>query len=348
MSNKRRAYRISSRKGRGGAVIDANEEGEEDWGSEDDDEGLDRRLARLIREAQEVQSELDRRKDEGQDEAQEGTEGQEEQSERDEADVTTKLKELNLALDKIRDSQADAGSAHAMLARQLSKQTEPIAAVPDLNGGTSQVKTSSEATATDSATLEKVAQFDSRLASIEKALGVSPLDTSDTTSTFNPILPTLSLLDKQVNLLSSVPSQPHLDSIIQKLQQAQASQHQQTPIGNGDPAATSANLTQEDMAKLRSLYAILPTLTNLAPALPPLLARLRSLRTLHGNAATASQTLDEIEHRQDEADKEIKDWTEGLAKVADAVKSAEGGMRENLGAVDTWVKDLEERVKRLA
>lgn len=100
------------------------------------------------------------------------------------------------------------------------------------------------------------------------------------------------------------------------------------------------------MAKLRALYALLPTLTSLSPTLPPLLTRLRSLRTLHANAVTASQTLDEVEQRQDEADKEIRAWREGLKKVEEAVARAESGMLENSSAVETWVKELEERVKK--
>lgn len=314
MNSKRRAYRVSSRRGRAGVLFDANEEGEDDWGSEDDEEGLDRRLARLIREAQEVQAELERRKTEEGD-IEDGKDDTDEQVD-EEANVTAKFRELNMSLEKMRNSQTDAGSAHARLAKQLSRT---LPERKDLQSDTTLAGSRQSAAGperTDSNALSKVAEFDSRLASLERALGVSPLDTPEATlngkENFTPVLPTLSLLDRQVKLLSSVPSQPHLDAVVQRLQQSYALE--QTPPESGDYSATPSNLTPEEMAKLRSLYAILPTLTSLAPTLSPLLARLRSLRTLHTNAAAASQTLDEVERRQDEADKEIKEWTEGLAR----------------------------------
>ena len=347
MNSKRKAYRVSSRRGRGGLVIDGNEEGEEDWDSEDEVEGLDKRLARLLREAQEVQSELERRKPESH-------EADEEPDERPgsahEADsISFKLQELNAALEKIRNSQTDAGTAHARLAKQLAKPLPEQKDIPTPSESRGAEPTTSNREANDAGAMSKVALLDSRLASLERALGVSSLDNLEMAANgqndFSPVLPTLALLDRQVHLLSSVPSQPHLDAIVQKLQEGQSSL--QDVSKDGDGTGPTSNLTLEDMAKLRSLYAILPTLTSLAPTLPPLLTRLRSLRTLHTNAAAASQTLDEVERRQDEADREIKEWVEGLAKATEAVKGAEEGMRENVASIDTWIKDLDERVKRL-
>lgn len=347
VNSKRRAYRITNRRGRSGALVEGNDEGGEDW-SEDEEEGLDRRLARLLREAQEVQAELDKRTEgTGTIEAQDGVEKGEDGG----LDVTMKFRELNAALEKIRNSQLDAGSAHAKLAKELARRM-PEQTTPAIAPGIDVLNGISTSDHTEAAALSKVADFDTRLASLERALGLSVLDTPDAASNgstnFAPVLPTLTLLDRQVNLLSSVPSQPHLDSVVQKLHQAQLDRqaHQSNSDGNG--TVTPSTLSAEDMAKLRALYAVLPQLTSMAPTLPPLLARLRSLRTLHANAAAASQTLDEVERRQDEADKEIKEWTAGLAKVAEAVKSAEGGMRENVGALDKWVKDLEERINKLA
>lgn len=345
--SKRRAYRISSRRARSGVLVQGNEDTGEEWNSDDDEEGLDRRLVRLLRETQEVQAELDKRSINAtettslQDAEKEPGNGQED------ADVSTKFRELNAALDKIRNSQINAGSAHAKLVKQLaSGLTEQNGAPID----DSSISSTTSPPATDATTIAKIADFDSRLASLERALGPSSLDTP-ATNPFTPILPTLSLLDRQITLLSSVPSQPHLDSVIQKLQLAQTATHPANPPtaadSNNSTAVAPSALSPEDMAKLRSLYSILPQLTSMAPTLPPLLARLRSLRTLHATAATASQTLDAIERKQDEADREIKEWTAGLANVTEAVKSAEGGMRENVGALDSWVKDLEERVKQL-
>ncbi|GAB7351564.1 hypothetical protein MBLNU459_g2189t2 [Dothideomycetes sp. NU459] len=351
VSSKRKAYQVSSHR-RKGAIIGDGEEEDEDWDSQDEEESLQRRLARLMREVQEVQSEVERRRT---DRIQEGKGASTTDGEEDEDDVSAKVNELGNALKTLHDSQRNAGSAHSQLAKQLAKpnrQPPKTADAPRTNGAND---TLVDTNALDTQTLAKVADFDSRLALLERALGASSIDMPEAipgsgSANYTPILPTLALLDKQLGLLTSSPSQPHLDALIQKLQEAQAAsaESQSTHQGpaNGDSSRVP-HLTAEDMAKLRSLYSLLPTLTSLTPTLPPLLTRLRSLRTLHASAATATQSLEEVERKQDEADAEIKEWREGLHKVEDAVKSAEKGMRENAGAVEAWVKDLEERVKSL-
>jgi nuclear migration protein JNM1 len=296
----------------------------DDYDSEDENESLQRKLARLNREMLEVQNELDKRKSEGN-----GT-----QTHAGDEDVAVQLAQLSTALDGMRQSQ----SAQARLSKHLPKSTfapskVDAVAVPE---STRQEDTTKDTT--DTQALSKVADFDARLAILERQLGITSLDTPEaltTDSSFTPILPTLSLLDRQLALLTSSSSQSHIDTLAQKLIQPTPSQTQQDTH------------SPEDMAKLRALYALLPTLTSLSPTLPPLLTRLRSLRTLHANAVTASQTLDEVEQRQDEADKEIREWREGLKKVEEAVARAESGMLENSAAVETWVKELEERVKKL-
>lgn len=304
---------------------DQDQDGE-DWDSEDENESLQRKLARLNREVQEVQNELDKRKSEA--------DGTAQQTHADDQDVAATVAQLSSALDGMRQST----TAHSRLNRQLQTPAPTPAdgvAVPD---STCSDEASKETP--DTQALNKVADFDARLAALERQLGITALDAPESSTVnapFTPVLPTLSLLDRQLALLTSSSSQSHIDTLAQKLQQ----QAQPTEATGQQP------LSPEDMAKMRALYALLPTLTSLSPTLPPLLTRLRSLRTLHANAASASQTLDEVERRQDEADKEIREWRDGLKKVEEAVARAEGGMRENSAAVETWVKELEERVKKL-
>ncbi|KAH0311873.1 hypothetical protein KCU71_g7530, partial [Aureobasidium melanogenum] len=319
VSSKRRAYVVSNR--------EQGQDGE-DYDSEDENESLQRKLARLNREMQEVQNELDKRKSEAN-----GT-----QAHPEDEDVAAQLAQLSTALDSMRQSQ----SAQARLSKQLATSTPAKVDAVTVPESTRSGEVTKETT--DTQTLNKVADFDARLALLERQLGITSLDTpeaSTANSTFTPIIPTLSLLDRQLALLTSSSSQSHIDTLAQKLQQQQQAPTAGTTDTNHDPQSP------EDMAKLRALYALLPTLTSLSPTLPPLLTRLRSLRTLHANAVTASQTLDEVEQRQDEADKEIREWRDGLKKVEEAVARAESGMLENSAAVEAWVKELEERVKKL-
>lgn len=306
---------------------DEGQDGEGDWDSEDEKESLQRKLARLEREVQEVKSEVERKKTEGTNdtEAQQG-----------DLDVGSKLAQLSAALDGMRQSQSATARLDRQLARPALAQTDAVT-IPDSTRNEEATKETPDLRA-----LNKIVDFDTRLTTLERQLGITTLDGPEAPATspaFTPILPTLSLLDRQIALLTSSSSQSHIEALAQKLQQ-------QTPA----PATEDSEpqLPPEDMAKLRALYALLPTLTSLSPTLPPLLARLRSLRTLHANAASASQMLDDIERRQDEADKEIREWREGLKKVEEAVVRAEGGMKENSAAVEGWVKELEERVQKLA
>jgi nuclear migration protein JNM1 len=314
VSSKRRAYVVSNR--------EQDQDGE-DYDSEDEDESLQRKLARLNREMLEVQNELDKRK----------TEANGTQTHPGDEDMSAQLAQLSTALDGMRQSQ----SAQARLSKHLPTATSTLSGADAMTVPESTRQEEATKDTSDTQALNKVADFDARLAILERQLGITSLDTpetSNTDSSFTPILPTLSLLDRQLALLTSSSSASHIDTLAQKLLQ---------------PASTETQDSQspEDMAKLRALYALLPTLTSLSPTLPPLLTRLRSLRTLHANAVTASQTLDEVEQRQDEADKEIREWREGLKKVEETVARAESGMLENSSAVETWVKELEERVKKL-
>ncbi|KAG9659111.1 hypothetical protein KCU64_g4073, partial [Aureobasidium melanogenum] len=318
VSSKRRAYVVSNR--------EQGQDGE-DYDSEDENESLQRKLARLNREMQEVQNELEKRKSEAN-----GT-----QAHPEDEDVAAQLAQLSTALDSMRQSQ----SAQARLSKQLATSTPAKADAVTVPESTRSGEVTKETT--DTRTLNKVVDFDARLALLERQLGITSLDTpeaSTANSTFTPIIPTLSLLDRQLALLTSSSSQSHIDTLAQKLQQQQQAPTAGTTDTNHD------SQSPEDMAKLRALYALLPTLTSLSPTLPPLLTRLRSLRTLHANAVTASQTLDEVEQRQDEADKEIREWRDGLKKLEEAVARAESGMLENSAAVEAWVKELEERVKK--
>ncbi|THZ30498.1 hypothetical protein D6C89_01429 [Aureobasidium pullulans] len=318
VSSKRRAYVVSNREQDDG----------EDYDSEDENESLQRKLARLNREMQEVQNELDKGKSEAN-----GTEAHTEDE-----DVAAQLAQLSTALDGMRQSQ----SAQSRLSRQLATTAPSKAEAVTIPDSTRTEEATKETV--DTQALNKVADFDARLAILERQLGITSLDAPEasTATSFSPIIPTLSLLDRQLALLTSSTSQTHIDTLAQKLQQ------QQTPKPSGTTDGLHELHTPEDMAKLRALYALLPTLTSLSPTVPPLLTRLRSLRTLHANAVTASQTLDEVERKQDEADKEIREWRDGLKKVEEAVAKAESGMLENSAAVETWVKELEERVKKLA
>ncbi|KAG9829868.1 hypothetical protein KCU98_g13226, partial [Aureobasidium melanogenum] len=154
VSSKRRAYVVSNREqGRDG----------EDYDSEDESKSLQRKLARLDREMQEVQNELDKRKSEAN-----GT-----QAHPEDEDVAAQLAQLSTALDGMRQSQ----SAQARLSKQLATSTPVKADAVTVPESTRAEEVTIETT--DTQTLNKVADFDARLALLERQLGITSLDTPE-------------------------------------------------------------------------------------------------------------------------------------------------------------------------
>ncbi|EFW99529.1 hypothetical protein CMQ_7897 [Grosmannia clavigera kw1407] len=115
--------------------------------------------------------------------------------------------------------------------------------------------------------------------------------------------------------------------------------------GAGTPA--TADMADEQSAKINALYGTLPTIESLTPLLPPLLDRLRSLRAIHADAAAAGELLDDLEQRQADTAAEVRLWREGLEKIEVAMREGDTTMNKNMQVMDGWVKGLEERLDKV-
>jgi nuclear migration protein JNM1 len=203
-----------------------------------------------------------------------------------------------------------------------------------------------------------VAEFDARLTMLEKSLGLSSLDGGAPEA---PLLPSLALLDRQFGALmtaSSITSLEAASGRIKKLKEEADQLSSATgdapakPQQNGTSTPDSENAAQSglsasDIEKLRSLHNLLPTLQSLSPTVPALLDRLRSLHTLHVGAANAASELEDLERRQDDFEKEITEWREGLDRVERAVRDADVTNGKNGKIVRGWVDDIEGRMSKL-
>ncbi|KAF2221839.1 Dynamitin-domain-containing protein [Elsinoe ampelina] len=334
---KKQSYIVSTRR-KARSVVNGSEDvrtGSESEG--DDDQGLARRVARLNREIAEVKAVLRQRAEK--EETQEGTKATSEGDVKNPGpeDITA----LSRALDSIHESQRQAISAHARLAKQLATPLPSnTLAAPQAT------QPAAPRESIDEATLSKIASFDARLNTLENSLGLHATDISSDSSIV-PILPTLSLLDQQIALLSSPDNVPNLEAKLKTLQTLQSGTFKSTTIKTDDDDANTPSLSAEDITQLRSLYALIPTLSDLGPSVPAILARLRSLRHLHTDAAQASQLLSDLEKRQDETDTELKAWRTGMEKVEEAIQRAEKGFKTNVDEVEKWVQELETKVKDL-
>lgn len=351
---KRKSYKASSRRQR---ILQDGTEELGDLSDEDEGENLARKIARLKREIHEAKEQYGKQK--AADKAPEDGEAAQEEE----------LASLSQVLDDI--SRQPEALSHGLGFRPL--RTTAIASTKMPAEGTVQGNAEDGTSATYTVTyaptyeqthaLTKAADFDQRLALLEKAIGIgsSALPELDSNGLPRAIVPTLEKLQKQVLTLSGA-SSSSLDTISRKVRQLTQEAEQleksrrQAKQARDALATAGAGVSSPDTpdseeseqtTKINALYSTLPTIESLTPLLPPLLDRLRSLRTIHSDAATASETLDRLEKRQTEMASDIKQWREGLEKIEGAIEQGDASAGNNMKVVEGWVKELEEKMAKL-
>lgn len=340
VDGKRKSYKASSRRQR------IQQDGTLELGDlsdDDDDESLERRIARLKREVEEAKSEYLKRKTESQ-----------KQEDDDEVASDDRLISLSQVLDEISKPTGRPTSVRIPKTATPSSPEEK----PEAPSGDDATYTVTYApTYEQSHALAKATDFDRRLLMLEKGLGInaSLLPEAGADGLPRAILPTLDSMNKQISTLSEA-STANLDAISRRVRTLAQEQDKlndsrekakslREELGRNGSAAQPEESEQE--AKINALYGILPTIENLTPILPPLLDRLRSLRAIHADAATASDTLARIEKQQAEMAAELKQWNEGLVKIETAIKEGNDSVEKNKQVMEEWVKDLEERMEDL-
>lgn len=341
VDGKRKSYKASSRRQR---ILEDGTYELGDLSDDDDDEGLERRIARLKREVEEAKEEYAKRK------AATATTTAEAG---DKVLSNERLDTLSQVLDDI------AKPAGLETSRGMAKtHFPPSSSKPEVPADDGPTYTVTYApTYEQSHALAKAADFDRRLLMLEKTLGISASSLSEARANGLPraILPTLDNMEKQISTLAQA-STSNLDAITRRVRTLASEQDKlnesrekakalREELGKQGQSLTDAS---EQESKINALYGILPTIENLTPMLPPLLDRLRSLRAIHADAATASQTLERIETQQAEMTEELKQWKEGLEKMENAMTDGDVTVKGNVKVMEGWVKDLEERMAKLS
>jgi nuclear migration protein JNM1 len=365
LDGKKAFYKTSRRKHRRRRHWDGQDD--ELYGdlSDEEEETVEHKLARLRQEVEEVKMEL------AQKSAAKGDQEAEPElktvaSATDDVDLLANIGQLSQALDAIYSTrQGESKGAELDLTQTINKfgkafveaQKESVSAAP-FQQHTPTTSTSSRAELLQA--LSKAAEFDERLAFMEQALGLSGTNMPDQgLVSAKPILHTLDSLDRQVQTVSN--SSASIDAAqnktrqlikdaerLQKLKQAEEEQVA-SPTERSTNSNTQSSYAEdpERSSKINALYGTLSTIDSLAPTLPMVLDRLRTLRLLHTSAAVASKTLDEVEKRQTNQAAETKQWREAIEQVERNLKTGEGGLTENVKTVGDWVKDLESRMTKL-
>lgn len=350
IDGKRRQYRDISRRAR-------QEPGEvtDDFSlSDEDEESLERKIARLRQEVYEIKGESERRKAAKGDNAEADSDGED------------TVEALCQVLNSTSGFNTD-GAANRII-KKLGKEMKSYNAVK-AKSPTEPIKPSQDGPALSFArqnpVLSKVAEFDARLVLIETLMGIDtiPLLTQERQPT-RAVFPFIEQLDRQITALSTS-TDSSLDSISRRVRQltqdaqrlvearsaARAAQEgsngPRLPLPlDGESSISSFIKDPEHVSKINALYGALPTIELLAPLLPAALDRLRSLQTIHADAAAANQTLTQLETRQEDMAQELKRWRDGLEIVERKVEEGENTMAENTELVDTWIKELEERMNK--
>ncbi|KAH7133544.1 Dynamitin-domain-containing protein [Dactylonectria macrodidyma] len=340
VDGKRKSYKASSRRQR---VLQDGTEELGDLSDDDDEESLERRIARLQREVALAKDEYAKRKTTAP-----GKDG-------DDSDTNDgRLVALSQVLDEISKPTSARIAPHVLKARPESNQEE----TSDMPSGDNATYTVTYApTFEQSHALAKAADFDRRLLMLEKGLGISSslMPEADANGLPRAILPTIDSMNKQISTLAQA-STANLDAISRRVRTLASEQEKlsdarekakslREELGRHAPSTPSEESEQE--AKINALYGILPTIESLTPILPPLLDRLRSLRAIHADAATAAETLSRIEAQQADMTNEIKQWNEGLEKIEAAMKESSDSVDRNKTVMEGWMKDLEERIADL-
>ncbi|KAI1333460.1 Dynamitin-domain-containing protein [Xylariaceae sp. FL0016] len=337
LQRERRSYRTSSRRQRiledGTTVID-------DASDDEVEESLETKIARLQREIIEAKGEYDQRKAEGKDITPE---------------AGSQLSTMNETLGSM--SVQPEGRTMTRIqapAGPLPQDTESSEA---FSGATYTV--SFAPTYEQSHALAKAADFDHRLALLEKAIGITSSSMSELEADGLPraIMPTLDTLQKQIMALSEA-STTSLDGISRRVrtltQEADqleksrkaAKAAQENLASSGGPPTEADDA--EQVTKINALYGTLPTIESLTPLLPSLLDRLRSLRAIHVDAAVAHETLERIETQQTEMASDIKEWREGLHKIQATISDGEASIVGNKKMIEGLVNDLEAKMAKLS
>ncbi|KIW04081.1 uncharacterized protein PV09_04898 [Verruconis gallopava] len=350
LNSSRQYYKTSSRRRRRKAYTNGHDGEYDELSDDEEEETLDHKLARLKREIEEARIEL-AEKDEDRELFSDAPENRiDDDMEEHTLDSISKLSE---ALDAIYTSRNGFGKGPAGdLIRTISKlgASEVPARSTQTQAGPIAPPTASslEQQAQLAQAFAKVAEFDTRLSFLEHALGLSGESMSSSSSDLQkPILQTLATLDRQIQTLTN--SSASVDAASSKTRKLiEQTEHLLKAKSEYDAINHPTTDDAENVSKINALHGTLATIDSLAPTLPLVLDRMRTLRLLHANAAEAGSILDGIEKRQAEQASEIKQWREALDQVEKKVKSGESELAENIKGVESWVKELEARMSKLS
>lgn len=350
MRTKKKTRRRRVRKGRDGYVD------EYEAGSESDEETTEERLARLKREVEEVRAE--------QEESRLGDKGKH-QLGQDES-----INELSTLLGALQASSLTARSSTQGPADANGASTAPAVSTQAV---APQPRMMSEKDV--NRIINQASTLEARLTSLEQALGLPELSSIRPGLQSPPqnMMDSMSKLESQLASLNgtTLPSLENMSSQIQRFhtsatrlkdaREAARAARDRSPglspaLGSGlqsdgERMAADDKPSMEDdyelIQRIDALHSTLPSLSSMSPMITLLLDRLKSLRTLHNDAATVSERFSKAEKAQARMGDDVERWRQALEQMEGRMGEVAKTDAGNRDAVEEWVKNLEARVGKL-
>ncbi|KAF1951893.1 hypothetical protein CC80DRAFT_495774 [Byssothecium circinans] len=336
----RRSYRTSTRAQRRRGEILGDD-------SDEEEESFERKLARVRQETLELEEEYKRRVDEG---------DKTQTEERDSREVMEFISEKVDAIYAAR--RGGVKSAEHQLQKTVERFDgyKPFGAAkriedaiqrqPPLPG--SQVQRSQL-----EYVLDQAADFEKRLAGLEKCLGLDGTTMPDIgDAPPMPVFSTLERIEQSLGVVNDA-STGTLDAASSQIRKLITEAETLKDARSSSPSSPTSSeppvssLTPDQEAKINALYGTLPSLDKLTPLLPMVLDRLRTLRLVHTSAWQADEVLTDLETRQGQQEAEIENWSLKLDELEKEVKEAEKRTLEKVREVGELVRGVEDRVEEL-
>jgi nuclear migration protein JNM1 len=368
ISTKRQAYRSKSKSRRRRRM---REDGTEEVGdfSDSEDESLERRLARLRREVEELKVEMANEATAGKDDSVESGTGQATaatEKPRENA-LGDGVAELSRALDNLhassRGGQATSHSAAAMLSQKLGSESGSAPASqsqrqqPSADGSASAVTTvPAPAAASSAGILSHAAAFESRLALIEASMGISSssnpfVGDGISEPALQPVLPSLDQLTSRLSALtgllvgsnpaaggpSAVPglTTPHLEALSTRVRKlttdAEALASARRRAVDAAKAAQAARISSSgsDADAVPTADGSSPSDDDNAAKIQALYATLPTIQSLHPLLPSVLERL-----------RSLRACHAGAAHAADSLDALEKRQAEMTSEIEQWREGL--------
>ncbi|TFK25489.1 hypothetical protein FA15DRAFT_668361 [Coprinopsis marcescibilis] len=188
---------------------------------------------------------------------------------------------------------------------------------------------------------QDIVDVDRRVGELEKLLGSSNTGLDEASPLPPPLLPLTLKLNSQLALLT----QPrHIDSISRRLkillsdlERASAAQHHRKHSSQGNINGH----TQEQL--LTTVNRIAPSL----PQIPHILARLRTLSTLHASASEFQDTLTDLEQEQNKVHGALEELQAAVDTVERSLEANRTVVKGNVTGLDARIDGLLKRLEDL-